>query len=327
MIELASETDFVAKNEQFQTLAGDIVAHFANATATDVASLLAETLKDGKHGRREHRRPCRGDRREARTAPRGEARRAGGDLPAPQGLRPAAAGRRARPVLRRRPRPPAAPQCRSRRCGPATSPATTCRPTRSTPSGALLEEKTRDEGKPEAALPRSSRAASTAFFKSTTSCSSRSRSRTPRRRSSSARRGRRDGDAVRALRGRAGLSPPGRAGSAAETSTGAVQRERRPPMTDDSAAAASSAGRSSFASAPPYRRVLLKLSGEVFGGGSIGVDPDVAHSLAQQIAEVVRGWHPGGRRRRRRQLLPRLRAVTSGAWTATAPTTWACSAQ
>jgi elongation factor Ts len=48
MIELASETDFVAKNEQFQTLAGDIVAHFSNSSATDVESLLGETLKDGK---------------------------------------------------------------------------------------------------------------------------------------------------------------------------------------------------------------------------------------------------------------------------------------
>jgi uridylate kinase len=38
-----------------------------------------------------------------------------------------------------------------------------------------------------------------------------------------------------------------------------------------------------------YRRVLVKLSGEVFGGGQIGVDPDVAHSLAVQIAEVVHG--------------------------------------
>src|SRR6476469_2438684 len=45
-----------------------------------------------------------------------------------------------------------------------------------------------------------------------------------------------------------------------------------------------------FEAAPsPYKRVLLKLSGEVFGGGKIGVDPDVAHSLAVQIAEVVRG--------------------------------------
>jgi uridylate kinase len=36
-----------------------------------------------------------------------------------------------------------------------------------------------------------------------------------------------------------------------------------------------------------YRRVLLKLSGEVFGGGKMGVDPDVAHSIAVQVAEVV----------------------------------------
>jgi elongation factor Ts len=48
MIELASETDFVAKNEQFQTLANDIVAHFAASSATDVDSLKGETLKDGK---------------------------------------------------------------------------------------------------------------------------------------------------------------------------------------------------------------------------------------------------------------------------------------
>jgi elongation factor Ts len=48
MIELASETDFVAKNEQFQTLAADIVAHFAGSAAADVDSLKAEVLKDGK---------------------------------------------------------------------------------------------------------------------------------------------------------------------------------------------------------------------------------------------------------------------------------------
>jgi elongation factor Ts len=47
LIELACETDFVAKNEQFQTLAGDIVAHFAGSTASDVESLLAERLADG----------------------------------------------------------------------------------------------------------------------------------------------------------------------------------------------------------------------------------------------------------------------------------------
>jgi len=38
-----------------------------------------------------------------------------------------------------------------------------------------------------------------------------------------------------------------------------------------------------------YTRVLLKLSGEVFGGAKgIGVDPDVVHDIAVQIAEVAR---------------------------------------
>jgi len=37
-----------------------------------------------------------------------------------------------------------------------------------------------------------------------------------------------------------------------------------------------------------YKRVLLKLSGEAFGGGRIGVDPDVVNGLAREIAEVVR---------------------------------------
>ena len=38
-----------------------------------------------------------------------------------------------------------------------------------------------------------------------------------------------------------------------------------------------------------YGRVLLKLSGEVFGGAKgIGVDPDVVQDVARQIADVVR---------------------------------------
>ncbi len=39
---------------------------------------------------------------------------------------------------------------------------------------------------------------------------------------------------------------------------------------------------------PAHRRVLLKLSGEVFGGGKLGVDPDVVNSIAKQVAGVVR---------------------------------------
>lgn len=36
------------------------------------------------------------------------------------------------------------------------------------------------------------------------------------------------------------------------------------------------------------RRVVLKLSGEVFGGGDVGVNPDVVQALARQIATVNR---------------------------------------
>ena len=38
---------------------------------------------------------------------------------------------------------------------------------------------------------------------------------------------------------------------------------------------------------PGFRRVLLKLGGEMFGGGAVGVDPDVVETVARQIAEVV----------------------------------------
>ena len=39
---------------------------------------------------------------------------------------------------------------------------------------------------------------------------------------------------------------------------------------------------------PRRRRVLLKLSGEVFGGGKLGVDPETVRGIATQIAEAVR---------------------------------------
>ncbi len=38
---------------------------------------------------------------------------------------------------------------------------------------------------------------------------------------------------------------------------------------------------------PGFGRVLLKLGGEMFGGGAVGVDPDVVEAVARQIAEVV----------------------------------------
>jgi uridylate kinase len=39
---------------------------------------------------------------------------------------------------------------------------------------------------------------------------------------------------------------------------------------------------------PGFRRVLLKLGGEMFGGGEVGLDPDVVQKVAEEIAYVVR---------------------------------------
>lgn len=39
---------------------------------------------------------------------------------------------------------------------------------------------------------------------------------------------------------------------------------------------------------PAFKRVMLKLGGEMFGGGSVGLDPDVVKTVAEQIAEVVK---------------------------------------
>jgi uridylate kinase len=38
---------------------------------------------------------------------------------------------------------------------------------------------------------------------------------------------------------------------------------------------------------PGYQRVLLKLSGEAFGGGKVGIDPDVVQEIAREIAAVT----------------------------------------
>jgi uridylate kinase len=60
-------------------------------------------------------------------------------------------------------------------------------------------------------------------------------------------------------------------------------------MTNTFAGVAVPAGRYADAGmgGPQPHRVVLKLSGEVFGGGAVGVDPDVVQELARQIAYVV----------------------------------------
>ena len=49
-----------------------------------------------------------------------------------------------------------------------------------------------------------------------------------------------------------------------------------------------------------YRRVLLKLSGEVFGGGEVGLDPVVVHAVGHVVypAEMLAAWPDEGRQTR-----------------------------
>ncbi|HAT1136068.1 TPA: UMP kinase [Corynebacterium striatum] len=37
-----------------------------------------------------------------------------------------------------------------------------------------------------------------------------------------------------------------------------------------------------------YKRVMLKLGGEMFGGGKVGIDPDVVENVAQHIADIAK---------------------------------------
>ena len=75
-----------------------------------------------------------------------------------------------------------------------------------------------------------------------------------------------------------------------------------------------------------HRRVLLKLSGEVFGGGKVGLAPDVVRAVAKQIAQSVREGIEvavvigGGNFFRGAELQHQ-------AWTGRERTTWGCSAR
>jgi elongation factor Ts len=165
MIELASETDFVAKNEQFQTLAADIVTHFANADVDDVEGLKSETLKDGKTVEESVLALAAviGEKLELRRAVKLEGQvatylhRKASDLPPQVGVLvqftggdPAVARAAAMQVAAMRPR----------YLSRAEVPAELVEQERH-----VAEETTRAEGKPEAALPRIVEGRLNGFFK------------------------------------------------------------------------------------------------------------------------------------------------------------------
>jgi uridylate kinase len=82
--------------------------------------------------------------------------------------------------------------------------------------------------------------------------------------------------------------PGGRAGGEATVDTATQEAFRMDVGTLVNGPLGRAAAHPLEGSRGPYRRVLLKLSGEAFGNGELGVDPDVVSRLAGQIAEVVR---------------------------------------
>ncbi len=62
----------------------------------------------------------------------------------------------------------------------------------------------------------------------------------------------------------------------------------RSTASDGPASSSVPGGSTARRSLVAYKRVLLKLSGEVFGGGKVGLDLDVINGIAREIAEVVR---------------------------------------
>ena len=168
MIELGCETDFVAKNEAVpdprrrhrRARRGEP----ASATST---TLLAETLKDGRTVAGQRRLRCRaiiGEKLELKRFAR--ARRPRRDLPAPQGLRPArrrSASSSSSPATTPEAARVAAMQVAAMR--PRTSPATRCPADAVETERRIAEATAREEGKPEAALPRIVEGRVNGFFK------------------------------------------------------------------------------------------------------------------------------------------------------------------
>ena len=276
----------------------------------------------------------RGHRREARAAPGRRARRHGRRLPAPPRRRPAA--RRSACSWSTRattPRPPAAPPCRSRRMRPQyltrdEVPADVVDDERR-----IAEATAREEGKPEAALPKIVEGRVNGFFKERRPARAGRRSQDQkktvaqvlaeagttvtrfarfevgrpdpadghRRRPSEARLGQAGDDrsrqVVAATRGQPVADGTGRAGPGRRPTAATAGSCSSCPVRRSPAAAASASTRTS------------------------------SQTIARQIADGRPRRRPGRRRHRRRQLLPRGASCPSAAWTAPAPTTWACSAR
>ena len=164
LLELNCETDFVAKSAKFTELAQSVVeAAFGSNDATSLQSVEVGRHAPGRRPERRQRVHGREDRGPPRRDLRGRLRR---ELPAPHQPRPAAAAGGARRAQRReRPRSRRTSRSTSPPSPRPTSPATRSPRTSSPRSARSPRRRRKEEGKPEAALPKIVEGRVNGFFK------------------------------------------------------------------------------------------------------------------------------------------------------------------
>ena len=273
LIELACETDFVAKNEKFIALADKVLTPSPPPAPPPSMTALAapagsQTVADA------HRRRGRHPRREGRAAPR----------------RARSPARTSRSTCTRPAR-----TCRRRSVSSSPTPATTRETARSIAQHIsfanpnyltrddvpgrrvenerrIVTEISRNEGKPEAALPKIVEGRVERVLQA------------GRPARAGLRQGQQADSRARCWRMRDSPCPASPASRSARNTTMKVRIVNDPEPFLCPVGVSTTNGRD-------HRRtsdaVLLKLSGEAFGGGQLGVNPDVVSSIAREIAQAA----------------------------------------
>ena len=167
----------------------------------------------------------------------------------------------------------------------------------------IAEQVTREEGKPEQAIPKIVEGRLNAFLKDVVLVEQASVRGPEEVGQAAACRARSQREGIRQVPDR-----PGRL-TLAEGGTAVAGSPAGGPETRASDAGLG-AGRDCTPPRPSWRRVVLKLSGEAFAGGEpLGISPDVVIHLATGDHGRRPGGLPDRRRGRRGQHVPRCRAV------------------
>ena len=170
----------------------------------------------------------------------------------------------------------------------------------------IAEATAREEGKPEQALPKIVEGRLNGFFKEVALLDQPSVAGLQEVGQGGPRRGRRERQALRPLRDRRLTA---RVDATARSNARRGGRSVRTHHCQGPASSRLSSPTLRRTARDGLRRVLLKLSGEVFGGGRVGVDPTWCDGIAARDRRRRAQRRPGRDRRRRRQLLPRRRAA------------------